>query len=169
MQAQAHVCCISLASGEHLSSLLVLLVLLVLQVLAPGLRMGWATAAPALLEKLIFQLHGSLLGPTSLSQARCTVVLPCCISPSTLPRAGSRYAAACQHLGASALRCLQSLHCSAAQQLQPRACRDVCVRRQAQHLLAANFQTLSDIYDVSAGQWCSRAWASWLQASTSAR
>ena len=37
--------------------------------------MGWATAAPGLLEKLIFQLHGSLLGPTSLSQARCPAAL----------------------------------------------------------------------------------------------
>ena len=38
------------------------------QVLAPGLRLGWATAAPALLEKLIFHLHGSTLGPCALSQ-----------------------------------------------------------------------------------------------------
>jgi len=37
-------------------------------VLAPGLRLGWATAAPALLEKLIFHLHGSTLGPCALSQ-----------------------------------------------------------------------------------------------------
>ena len=39
-----------------------------MQVLAPGLRLGWATAAPALLEKLIFHLHGSILGPTAMSQ-----------------------------------------------------------------------------------------------------
>ena len=39
-----------------------------MQVLAPGLRLGWATAAPALLEKLIFHLHGSTLGPCALSQ-----------------------------------------------------------------------------------------------------
>ena len=39
-----------------------------LQVLAPGLRLGWATAAPPLLEKLIFHLHGSTLGPCALSQ-----------------------------------------------------------------------------------------------------
>lgn len=38
------------------------------QVLAPGLRLSWATAAPALLEKLIFHLHGSTLGPCALSQ-----------------------------------------------------------------------------------------------------
>lgn len=38
------------------------------KVLAPGLRLGWATAAPALLEKLIFHLHGSTLGPCALSQ-----------------------------------------------------------------------------------------------------
>ncbi|DBB01669.1 TPA: hypothetical protein ACH3X1_000302 [Trebouxia sp. C0004] len=41
---------------------------IVLQVLAPGLRLGWATAAPALLEKLIFHLHGSTLGPCAMSQ-----------------------------------------------------------------------------------------------------
>lgn len=39
-----------------------------MQVLAPGLRLGWATAAPALLEKLIFHLHGSTLGPCAMSQ-----------------------------------------------------------------------------------------------------
>lgn len=38
------------------------------KVLAPGLRLGWATAAPPLLEKLIFHLHGSTLGPCALSQ-----------------------------------------------------------------------------------------------------
>ena len=38
------------------------------QVLSPGLRLGWATAAPAVLEKLIFHLHGSTLGPCALSQ-----------------------------------------------------------------------------------------------------
>ncbi|KAL0025949.1 hypothetical protein WJX77_006756 [Trebouxia sp. C0004] len=38
------------------------------EVLAPGLRLGWATAAPALLEKLIFHLHGSTLGPCAMSQ-----------------------------------------------------------------------------------------------------
>ncbi|KAL3147261.1 hypothetical protein ABBQ32_002752 [Trebouxia sp. C0010 RCD-2024] len=38
------------------------------KVLSPGLRLGWATAAPALLEKLIFHLHGSTLGPCALSQ-----------------------------------------------------------------------------------------------------
>ena len=42
--------------------------LLSVQVLSPGLRLGWATAAPALLEKLIFHLHGSTLGPCALSQ-----------------------------------------------------------------------------------------------------
>lgn len=41
---------------------------ILLQVLSPGLRLGWATAAPALLEKLIFHLHGSTLGPCALSQ-----------------------------------------------------------------------------------------------------
>ena len=117
MPAQAHVHCISLAGGDrtcHVCSILV--ALLVLQVLAPGLRMGWATAAPGLLEKLIFQLHGSLLGPTSLSQARCTVALPCWPAFNS---ASQGPFPACHHLGDSALRCTSSPHGPAALQLLP--------------------------------------------------
>ena len=36
--------------------------------LAPGLRLGWITAAPALIEKFIFALHGTTLGPCATTQ-----------------------------------------------------------------------------------------------------
>ena len=36
--------------------------------LAPGLRLGWVTAAPALVEKLTFCLHGTNLGAGATTQ-----------------------------------------------------------------------------------------------------
>ena len=36
--------------------------------LAPGLRLGWVTAAPAMVEKLNFCLHGSHLGACATTQ-----------------------------------------------------------------------------------------------------
>ena len=41
------------------------------QVVAPGFRLGWVTAAPAVIQKLVFQLHGISLGACSFTQARC--------------------------------------------------------------------------------------------------
>ena len=39
------------------------------KVLAPGLRLGWVTAAPPVVDRLVAHLHGVALGATSLSQA----------------------------------------------------------------------------------------------------
>lgn len=36
--------------------------------LAPGLRLGWATGAPAIINKLVACIHGSALGPCATSQ-----------------------------------------------------------------------------------------------------
>ena len=38
--------------------------------LAPGLRLGWVTAAAPLVEKLTFCIHGSSLGACATTQAR---------------------------------------------------------------------------------------------------
>ncbi len=40
------------------------------QVLMPGTRVGWVTAAPALIEKIIFHLQGVHVGPNSFTQVR---------------------------------------------------------------------------------------------------
>ncbi|KAK9807681.1 hypothetical protein WJX72_005972 [[Myrmecia] bisecta] len=45
------------------------------KVLAPGVRLGWVTAAPAMIEKIIFCLHGSTLGPCSSSQVMVAEML----------------------------------------------------------------------------------------------
>lgn len=45
------------------------------QVVAPGFRLGWVTAAPAVIQKLVFQLHGISLGACSFTQARGRPVL----------------------------------------------------------------------------------------------
>jgi len=37
---------------------------------APGLRLGWVTAAPAVIQKLVYYLHGISLGACSFTQAR---------------------------------------------------------------------------------------------------
>lgn len=37
--------------------------------LAPGLRLGWATGAPAIIDKLASCIHGSALGPCATTQA----------------------------------------------------------------------------------------------------
>ena len=36
--------------------------------LAPGMRLGWCTAHPDFLQKLLFALHASTMGPCSFSQ-----------------------------------------------------------------------------------------------------
>lgn len=41
------------------------------QVLAPGMRVGWVTAAPALIQKIIYQLQGIHLGANSFTQVSC--------------------------------------------------------------------------------------------------
>ena len=40
--------------------------------LAPGLRLGWVTAAAPLVEKLTFCIHGSSLGACATTQASCS-------------------------------------------------------------------------------------------------
>ena len=40
-----------------------------LQVLAPGLRIGWVTAAPKLVERIIYHMQGIQLGANSFTQA----------------------------------------------------------------------------------------------------
>ena len=45
------------------------------QTVAPGFRLGWVTAAPAVIQKLVFQLHGISLGACSFTQARGRPVL----------------------------------------------------------------------------------------------
>ena len=40
-----------------------------LQVLAPGLRIGWVTAAPKLVERIIYHMQGIHLGANSFTQA----------------------------------------------------------------------------------------------------
>ena len=134
-----------------------LLALSVLQVLAPGLRMGWATAAPGLLEKLIFQLHGSLLGPTSLSQARCPVALPWRILPSALPQAASQHAAACP----LSWGLCPKMHMTPPIALLLYSCchgvrRALCVLRQETGPAPAGC-TLASL-SLSARQQCSRSW-----------
>ena len=42
------------------------------KLLAPGLRLGWVTAAPPLLEKMAMHTHASLNGPNGI----CQVILP---------------------------------------------------------------------------------------------
>ena len=54
------------------------------QVVAPGLRLGWVTAAPAVIQKLVFHLHGISLGACSYTQARTRYPLP---YPASLPYA----------------------------------------------------------------------------------
>ena len=39
------------------------------QVLAPGLRIGWVTAAPKLVERIIYHMQGIHLGANSFTQA----------------------------------------------------------------------------------------------------
>ena len=50
------------------------------QVVAPGLRLGWVTAAPAVIQKLVFHLHGISLGACSYTQA--SVHAPCPTLPA---------------------------------------------------------------------------------------
>ena len=38
------------------------------QVLAPGMRVGWVTAAPALLQRIMYHLQGVSLGANSFTQ-----------------------------------------------------------------------------------------------------
>ena len=40
-----------------------------LQVLAPGLRIGWVTAPPKLVERIIYHMQGIQLGANSFTQA----------------------------------------------------------------------------------------------------
>lgn len=43
--------------------------------LAPGMRLGWCTAHPDFLQKLLFALHASTMGPCSLSQVVINEIL----------------------------------------------------------------------------------------------
>ncbi|KAK9806204.1 hypothetical protein WJX72_005253 [[Myrmecia] bisecta] len=43
--------------------------------LAPGLRLGWVTAEPGLLNKLIIMLSGSCLGPCSMTQVMAAALM----------------------------------------------------------------------------------------------
>ena len=45
------------------------------KVLAPGLRLGWATAAPPVAAKIAHHLHGVLLGAPALAQAVAVALL----------------------------------------------------------------------------------------------
>ena len=36
--------------------------------LAPGMRLGWVTAHPDMLQKICFALHASTMGPCSFTQ-----------------------------------------------------------------------------------------------------
>ena len=52
--------------------------------LAPGLRLGWVTAAAPLVEKLTYCIHGSSLGACATTQAsRCTSFWLCVHEPSS--------------------------------------------------------------------------------------
>ncbi len=42
------------------------------KLLAPGLRLGWVTAAPPLLEKMAMHTHASLNGPNGICQVNDT-------------------------------------------------------------------------------------------------
>lgn len=53
--------------------------------LAPGLRLGWAVAAPAVIEKMTNLLQGQTLGPSGISQ-----VGQGCVQTSTGPQQNSR-------------------------------------------------------------------------------
>ena len=58
--------------------------------LAPGLRLGWVTAPPDLLEKLVMAIQAHTVGPCGLSQVRplrplCTL---CALRPLGLPCCG---------------------------------------------------------------------------------
>lgn len=43
--------------------------------LAPGIRLGWATCHPDMLEKICFSLHASTIGPCSFTQVMIAEVL----------------------------------------------------------------------------------------------
>ena len=47
--------------------------------LAPGLRLGWAVAAPAVAEKLTHLMQAQTLGPSGLSMVRGHVGIPRCL------------------------------------------------------------------------------------------
>jgi len=42
--------------------------------LAPGLRLGWATGAPAIIQKLVYCITGSSLGACSTTQVRVSAI-----------------------------------------------------------------------------------------------
>lgn len=43
--------------------------------LAPGVRLGWTTCHPDMLEKICFSLHASTIGPCSFTQVMIAEVL----------------------------------------------------------------------------------------------
>ena len=45
------------------------------KVLAPGLRLGWVTAHPDVVDLMALALHASLNGPPGISQVQCLYVL----------------------------------------------------------------------------------------------
>ena len=49
-----------------------------MQVLAPGLRIGWVTAAPKLVERIIYHMQGIHLGANSFTQASALAGILCC-------------------------------------------------------------------------------------------
>ncbi len=55
------------------------------QVLVPGTRVGWVTAAPSLIEKIIFHLQGVHVGPNSFTQARYIPLLHLLVPASCRP------------------------------------------------------------------------------------
>ena len=52
--------------------------------LLPGMRLGWVTAHPDMLQKVCFALHASTMGPCSYTQVRPPFLLPHCTCHSTL-------------------------------------------------------------------------------------
>lgn len=49
--------------------------------LAPGMRLGWVTAHPDMLQKICFALHASTMGPCSFTQVHMPSSLLPCMSP----------------------------------------------------------------------------------------
>ena len=51
------------------------------KVLAPGLRLGWVTAHPAMIDLMALALHASLNGPPGLSQVFQQLLYMCLLCP----------------------------------------------------------------------------------------
>ena len=47
--------------------------------LAPGMRLGWVTAHPDMLQKICFALHASTMGPCSFTQVQHVPYLQSCM------------------------------------------------------------------------------------------